>query len=892
MESDTCSGDNRLYQSDSKSYDGEVEQTLIGLVSSAGAGKRWTMALPRGTKGARRPVLFQVLLILVLLSAFIAQPAYSHSAETDSADETLAGSELQATSLQESPSAPMPVWNVQTVDGPRYFTNMTDRTLAFRGDGVPCVAYGGDALYYACYNSTKAAWDTVIVDNSVSVGQYASLAFFDSPVTGMSEAFISYYDAENSSLKMVFTRYMVWQAPITVPTPPPLLNTPEGDEPLTEEPPVLGKDIDFSSEFEKPWLPGINILDETQPNFPITTTLGVGKFTSIAADAEGIYISYYDDREDRTVSPYVYARNLQFVHWNGVSWYFHLVDDYRDQGKVGLWSSLKVDFNSNVHIAYMDEKYDNLKYAFWNHKKDEWTVVIVDGDGGDQIYPNVGSMCSLAIYDAHILDVPGVPYISYLDFTDTAIGNPDGDLKLAKLNNLNGNLWNIQTLDSDGITGWWSSIAIDYNQKVHISYFDVQHLDLKYISGKISTSWTIQRIKQGDGTQGQFTSIALNPLTGRPGIINFNSTHGRMEYTYLYQPPSTWSTLGVDYIGQDVGFGSSLVIGNTGVPHISYFDDTRDGLKYARAFGTSWGKWLVLGSPNNGYHSSIALHPDGYPRIATFDSWNQDIIFGGLDIDKWVFDYVQRTYNVGDHVSMAIDTLGRPHLSYYDSTHENLNYAYWNISSSKWVTNTRDDVGDVGMFSSLTLSPDNRVYISYYDADHGNLKMTYQEPFLGIWVTEIVDDGVVLTEDHDVGQYTSIDLDSAGNPHISYYDVTSADMKYAYWNGANWMKSAIDSAGDVGRFSSLKIYSGDNTRHLCYYDYTNKDLEYARYSAGIWEFETVDSNGDVGISCSMALTTSGEPAMSYYDNTRGDLKIALSYALPPMELFLPVMINP
>ena len=58
------------------------------------------------------------------------------------------------------------------------------------------------------------------------------------------------------------------------------------------------------------------------------------------------------------------------------SWKFHLVDDYIDIGKgVGLWSSLQVDGDVNVHIAYMDEKYDNLKYAFKNHASGDWTEV-------------------------------------------------------------------------------------------------------------------------------------------------------------------------------------------------------------------------------------------------------------------------------------------------------------------------------------------------------------------------------------------------------------------------------------------------------------------------------------------------------------------------------------
>jgi hypothetical protein len=96
---------------------------------------------------------------------------------------------------------------------------------------------------------------------------------------------------------------------------------------------------------------------------------------------------------------------------------------------------------------------------------------------------------------------------------------------------------------------------------------------------------------------------------------------------------------------------------------------------------------------------------------------------------------------------------------------------------------------------------------------------------------------------------------------------------------------------DLGRFTSLKINKADNTRHICYYNLTRKELRYARYTVATdtWEFQTVDDDGDVGYYCSLDLNGAGEPAISYYDNSRGDLKIALSYALPPWSIFFPLL---
>jgi hypothetical protein len=61
---------------------------------------------------------------------------------------------------------------------------------------------------------------------------------------------------------------------------------------------------------------------------------------------------------------------------------------------------------------------------------------------------------------------------------------------------------------------------------------------------------------------------------------------------------------------------------------------------------------------------------------------------------------------------------------------------------------------------------------------------------------------------------------------------------------------------------------------ISYYDVTNGDLKYASKTGGAWTEETVDTAGNVGEFCSLALDPEGDPHISYYDRTNADLKYA------------------
>ena len=75
------------------------------------------------------------------------------------------------------------------------------------------------------------------------------------------------------------------------------------------------------------------------------------------------------------------------------------------------------------------------------------------------------------------------------------------------------------------------------------------------------------------------------------------------------------------------------------------------------------------------------------------------------------------------------------------------------------------------MFTSIAIDPVDRAHISYYDTTNRNLK--YATNAYGAWSVSTID------EYDDVGWHTSIAIDEIGWAHISYYDYSNATLKYA-----------------------------------------------------------------------------------------------------------------
>ena len=129
-----------------------------------------------------------------------------------------------------------------------------------------------------------------------------------------------------------------------------------------------------------------------------------------------------------------------------------------------------------------------------------------------------------------------------------------------------------------------------------------------------------------------------------------------------------------------------------------------------------------------------------------------------------------------------------------------------------------------------------------------------------------------------VGRFSSIALDSAGNPHISYFDSTNADLKYASWNGWNWVIETVDSEGYVGEYCSLALDSNGNP-HISYFGSMNDDLKYAVKDGSSWNIQVVESSASGLYAMSMTLDSNGNPHIIYAEYIVDWANSALKYAV-------------
>ena len=237
---------------------------------------------------------------------------------------------------------------------------------------------------------------------------------------------------------------------------------------------------------------------------------GLSYYDSIKLDAQGRpQISYYDWRApDGTTS----QSKLKYAVLNGTSWSTEFVDPVSGRGR---YNSLALDASGNPQIAYRDDIDGQLRLA---KKAGTWTTQVVDS-----------SLNSPGWFPSISLNGLGQPRISY-------IAGTTGQLRYAAFD---GVLWHFENVDGVGTLTSFSatSLALDSGGNPHIAYYDASAGSLKYASRSgpvIGGTWTVQTV-DSVGDVGGYSSLILD-ATGRPIISYFDATTQALKIAYGNYP--------------------------------------------------------------------------------------------------------------------------------------------------------------------------------------------------------------------------------------------------------------------------------------------------------------------------------------------------------------------
>jgi uncharacterized membrane protein len=327
-----------------------------------------------------------------------------------------------------------------------------------------------------------------------------------------------------------------------------------------------------------------------------------GQYPSIALDEnDNLHISYQYVADSVSYLKYYYSTDSG-------SGYKTFDPAYGD----AMYTSLALDDEGWPHISFYNSDQNTLMYTHQHTNGAFFEPQRVDSSGG---YGYVGENGAAIAWGPNNFPV----FSFYHD-------NPSGDkaLKLAYMGSAYPN-YNWTIIDGGLDTGQYSSVAVDPDGFIHISYFDAANLKLRYAKYKLGEQYaSLYSPDKKTPYSGAHTAIALDSLN-HPHITHWDWLNRRLKYTYM-DANGEWQTETVDTTG-DAGEYSSIAIDRGNKPHISYYHNymTSDRVEHGElwyAYKDSNGVWqrgiVDDSSTIAGIDNDIALDSKDQPHIAYY----------------------------------------------------------------------------------------------------------------------------------------------------------------------------------------------------------------------------------------------------------------------------------
>jgi hypothetical protein len=292
------------------------------------------------------------------------------------------------------------------------------------------------------------------------------------------------------------------------------------------------------------------------------------------------------------------------------------------------------------------------------------------------------------------------------------------------------------------------------------------------------------------------------------------------------------------------------------------------------------GAWLVetVDGGNGGdvgKFTSLVIDTNENFHIAYFDQGQNALRYAYRKRSDKQWYTMQVDSQAGQYASLAVDSHDHPHFAYNSVYLTGLHYAYWD--GTRWQTHIIDH-DRTNHFTSIQVDSKGFPHISYYQEENADgtnaLHLKYAFFDGGTWYIETVN------RKFATGKFNSIALDSSGRPHIAYSFAGTGDLGYVFWDGSQWIYKVPDTRRThnnyVGTGNSIAIDARGNP-HIAYFDLNNRKIKYTRWTGAAWQTEFVDQVvGTLTLAdhLSLKLDSHDRPHVAYYDSGIGALKYA------------------
>lgn len=280
-------------------------------------------------------------------------------------------------------------------------------------------------------------------------------------------------------------------------------------------------------------------------------------------------------------------------------------------------------------------------------------------------------------------------------------------------------------------------------------------------------------------------------------ISSYNRSSGDLRFTE--KVAGNWTTVTVAANIVDIIYPAeaetSLVVDGDGTPHLFYYQDWQDELKYARRVA---GNWIIevidTNGATGGFPEAISCGVGQY-CICYKDITNGDLKVASGSTGAWVVETVDNSANdVGAYCDIKQKPNGDLIVAYADTTDKSPKVATKHNGS--WtIVSLSDGSTQFGMWNSLGIDSDGTINLasSYYkgsDTGESDISLYLSTlPQGGAWSTGVEDNSFS-------GGHPSIFFDSNGRRIISYRYLRFSAL---FGNASSLSFSNENALGEVSR---------------------------------------------------------------------------------------------